>query len=210
MGIGERLRSAIEAWRDGSIRDFQREMARSGARGSSYATIHSYLADRTRPSEEFLRAAAELLGVRFEWLRDGAGAPAEREQEILTAAISGLTGEWKIDPGRFAEVMRKILGPTTMTPAALAAYFEGLHRYLGQAPVSETFSGAQMELFAHHLWRLVTHPLEAWGFRKDLDGREWTDYVTAMMHALMLAMPARGHGDSLNVFEEEETDGEDA
>jgi transcriptional regulator with XRE-family HTH domain len=71
--MGERLRYAIEQWETGSVRAFHRAMRDSGVRGSSYPTIHGYLQDRTKPTLEFLEAAAGVLGVRLDWLRSGEG-----------------------------------------------------------------------------------------------------------------------------------------
>ncbi len=68
--IGERLKEAIEAMSDYSIRKFSLQMAGRGVTGASRPAVHRYL-HATKPVEPpvaFLRAAAAELGVREAWL----------------------------------------------------------------------------------------------------------------------------------------------
>ena len=212
MTIGARLREEIESW--GSIREFQREIAKTGVRGTSYATLHSYLADKTRPSEEFLRAAARLLEARFEWLRDGSGAPKERDQRITDALFSALfpgrdlEDETRLPLGAPFSIAQAVPELTDLSPAELAMFSEALRRYLASAPADEVFGFTELIAASELLWRLLKYPLEQPGFRHELT----MDYVIAMLHALTLAMPGRGEGEDLLLplmerFQKEETDG---
>ena len=100
--VGKRLREAItEHWvrpegGNTSIRAFQRQMEARAEdpravdleegkklRGVSYPSINSYLKKGgTTPSLDFLKEAADVLGVRHEWLASGHGSPTTSETEI--------------------------------------------------------------------------------------------------------------------------------
>lgn len=81
MTLGERLRRGIES-AGHSVRAFHREMEARGVSGSSYPNIHRYLADNSEPALGFLREAADLLGVRYEWLAVGQGPMKETEASV--------------------------------------------------------------------------------------------------------------------------------
>jgi transcriptional regulator with XRE-family HTH domain len=81
--LGERLRAAIEQ-KEISVREFHRQMDGRGVPGSSYPNIHRYLADKAEPTLDFLRHAAELLVVRYEWLSVDAGPMLEDEKQAET------------------------------------------------------------------------------------------------------------------------------
>lgn len=85
MTLGERLRVAIKVEAGLSIREFHKRMD-GRAPGSSYPNIHRYLSDGAEPTLEFLRAAAEVLGVRYQWLAVGQGAPTEAGERDNSAA----------------------------------------------------------------------------------------------------------------------------
>jgi hypothetical protein len=91
-GLAERLRSAIDHWEGGGIRPFQKALASMTPRprGSSLAMIHRYL-DRdpekvVEPPRAFLEAAAELLGVRAEWLWSGTGERTSAAETVRKAS----------------------------------------------------------------------------------------------------------------------------
>ena len=71
--LAKRLRA--EAERYGSVRKFQRDVEKllkaSGDKGGSYRMVRDYVSGDRVPRTEFLRAAAELLDVRLEWLATG-------------------------------------------------------------------------------------------------------------------------------------------
>lgn len=96
--IGERLSAAIERMppkgRQRGVRLFQREMEerREELRGvglelwgTSYPSIWSYLKGRTTPPTEFIREAANVLGVREAWLARGEG-PIDAVDAVREAA----------------------------------------------------------------------------------------------------------------------------
>lgn len=71
VAFGQRLEREVRAWR--GIRAFHKAMHARKVRGSSLPAIYSYIRGDTSPRPEFLRAAAEVLGVNREWLESGRG-----------------------------------------------------------------------------------------------------------------------------------------
>lgn len=103
-------RLSMEMKRGGtSIRSLHRELKKSGVPGSSYGSVNAYVAGRTRPRDDWIEAAAEVLGVRKAWLASGEGKITDTE-EILA------------ERGRLDEGTKK-----------LRAVSEVLESYIGQA-----------------------------------------------------------------------------
>lgn len=90
--IGERLGRAIEL-QIGSVRMFQTRLQKKkpGLKGTSRTTIYAYLNSEKDPGLGFIQAAADVLGVREEWLANNDG-PMTVEEEIRQAAVT-LEGE---------------------------------------------------------------------------------------------------------------------
>ena len=80
--VGDRLSAAIVGTSTGTVRDFQGELARRfpDLAGTSYDTIRRYLRNKPEPSAKWIRSAAEVLGVRAEWISTGRGARTEAEE----------------------------------------------------------------------------------------------------------------------------------
>ena len=97
--IGERLEEALQLWehppqgkRDKKA--FQtaikpRLEMRGGQMGVTYQTILSYFVGSSTPSLEWLREAADLLDVRFDWLVLGQGEAKEMNEMIRVAYGQG-------------------------------------------------------------------------------------------------------------------------
>lgn len=121
MALAHRLETAIAERFNGSIRAFQQALQERGARGSAYASVHSYVKGEAIPSLEFVETAADVLGVRPEWLGFGRGEPTEEQEEnrtrqtqahehlverkLIVLAYSGLESE---DQKKHANKMRAI------------------------------------------------------------------------------------------------------
>src|SRR5690554_2618881 len=84
LTAGERLRKALALAGIG-VREFQRRMEARGVKGSSYANLHRYLSGE-EPSLDFIRHAADVLGVRAAWLALDDGAPTVEEEEARRRA----------------------------------------------------------------------------------------------------------------------------
>ncbi len=69
--IGKRLGAAIKGW--GSKSGFLREMRERNITGATFPSLNAYLSDKVSPRLEFLLAAADVLGVRLQWLQEGEG-----------------------------------------------------------------------------------------------------------------------------------------
>ena len=80
--VGDRLVAAIAQRGDGTVREFQVELKRRFPKlsGTSYDTIRRYIRNKPEPSAVWIRAAAELLGVRAEWIATGRGGRTEAEE----------------------------------------------------------------------------------------------------------------------------------
>jgi len=80
--VGDRLVAAIAQRGDGTVREFQVELKRRFPKlsGTSYDTIRRYIRNKPEPSAVWIRAAAELLGVRAEWIATGRGGQTEAEE----------------------------------------------------------------------------------------------------------------------------------
>ena len=224
--IKDRLKIAIkEKWRTQapSVRKFYREMQRfrdrrgKKLRGTSYPTIHKYLGGKTRPSVEFLRKAAELTGVREEWLMSGSGEPTEEEtaaqaeaaelagqvaagvplhQEIRSAAQRALTAEFPefdylppLAQGVVWRTFQRLLSPLTLswTEAEAEAAEERMVEPIARA------LGRCLRAVLDALGReFLGLPLETGWSLGDLDGlRRWQveSYVLHVCEAAAALIP---------------------
>ena len=194
--IPERLRWALDEHAGISIREFQRRMDGRGVRGSSYASVHGYLNGESAPSVDFLREAAEVLGVRDAWLVLGRGEPTAREGARPGPDRRG-------DPGPAARLRARILERhpmlSTLRKGDRDLFFEVLTRYALTAPDVEGSGEGEAEILglAGDLAFLLELPAGsgAWGFRAPEEDRErFHHFAVAMLHALSLLMEGRGEG----------------
>lgn len=70
LGFGDRLKAAMDS-AGVSISALHRAMQEQKVPGSAYSTLLTYLKGEGNPSVEFAVAAAEILGVSFDWLSTG-------------------------------------------------------------------------------------------------------------------------------------------
>ena len=196
--VGERLRIAVTEW--GSVVEFQSAISERGIRGTSRTTIHNYLSGRTNPSREFLREAAHILGVGEPWLRAGTGPKREetaQERTLLEQLRARCRYLDQLSPGQ-----QRLFLELVLRYAETAADFED--------PKSAEVVDQLADLAADLEWMLwlPLHP-GAWGFRTGatadrskespvrIDKRDLSEYMTAAMHALSLALLDKGRGQSL-------------
>ena len=76
--VADRLQQAVRD-RFPDVLAFQRAMQKKGVTGSSQGSVYAYIGGASVPSLEFLKAAAEILNVRPEWLMLGSGPRTEEE-----------------------------------------------------------------------------------------------------------------------------------
>lgn len=84
--VASRLRSTIEA-RGVSIRSFQKKAKQAGAPTSEYASVYRYVTGKVEPPLDWIRVAAELLGVPADWLAFG----GRRTRPGLRARVSNMS-----------------------------------------------------------------------------------------------------------------------
>lgn len=193
--IGTRLRNAIERW--GSIRRFQQEMRKRNVKGSSYPRIHDYLKDKITPTQEFLLAAADLMGVRASWLIDGEG-----ETTIAEAAQERVILEERYEP--VAEEVEGLIAWEFETfpklpAAARALVWETFQHHNSHALSVSIWTGEPKlshRAIARSIGNALRAPLDSLGIDlEDLPVRQIGEYVEFMCHALKMLVPepfARG------------------
>lgn len=90
---GERL--AIEISRRFKSRArFEAALSKRNVRGTTRNTLRRYLRDEAEPSTAWIREAAQLLGVREEWLASGSGARTDAEEAARNVRPTEPLIEW--------------------------------------------------------------------------------------------------------------------
>jgi transcriptional regulator with XRE-family HTH domain len=186
--VGERLSEALED-RGWTAMDLERALP--DVKGSSNEQIRRYTRGGSDPNLEFLETASEALGVSRAWLWPGIGAKragaASLGERSLYDVVSAETEEQR---QTFDATLSKLRGFQDLTPLVKALFQNALARWIGP-PRQKTFE--ECEDRTVQLWGLLLAPLEKLGTRGELAAepshRRETDYLVAMLHALMLAMP---------------------
>lgn len=203
MELHERLKSAVEKHPEYSIRGFQKAMEQKDVTGTAYATVHSYLKGDTEPSVGFLRTAAELLGVREEWLILGKGEPSAVEEALRAQAFEDVVEQ----EGEEVPVRIEMCWSLANLPVAARQFFtQVVARYYEAAEdaerelVSEEAQTLVGEL-ARDLDFLLRLPLDgqSWSLRSssELSPRELETYALTMLQALLVLIPNAEAGDPL-------------
>jgi hypothetical protein len=156
--LGDRLTMAVKRWHARTARnprgDGQRAFVRAMENlsrlraeaghapisGISRPMVHRYLKGEAVPPLAFVAAAADLLGVRFEWLAVDAGAPTEAEE--------GMRRESGDDP------------VSVMTDAAMAGVAKGFALYSAAGAPALTWMVQSVVMPLYLAWeaQLYTHP----------------------------------------------------
>lgn len=187
--LGQRLRDAIENW--GSIRSFASVLRDKGlsGKGATRAMVHRYLADESTPPLEFIRTAAEVLGVREEWLRDGRG-------ERTAARQSAVESSYPVVPdimAGFREVVPELSQLEPLDDFLVSSAFYRLAAIDDEA-VRQSGAEVKVEELWRNYWTTIEKPLLWWskhlGEPLDLDARDVAKYALAMIHAMELATDA--------------------
>ena len=208
MTLGQRLRDAVTNHAGISVREFHRRMAEREVPGSSYPNIHRYLADKAEPSLEFLRKAAELLEVTYEWLAVGVPPKTEAERSFRVALDA--------EPGYWLEVMGgELVDPPPEDEEELEwrgvlrglreGFGSGGGRLIGHAMVRATVLGTWAQLMldggfpgdkdtsstdipyitGRTLGRVLRAPLIAGGVApEDMSDREFVEFTTSTCQGL--------------------------
>ncbi|MEX1258202.1 MAG: hypothetical protein WEG36_11345 [Gemmatimonadota bacterium] len=100
-GYADRLAQALARGpRPMSVRALTKAMhdQYEGLRGTSYGGIRQYAEDKVRsPRIELLRAIADVLGIRWEWLAFNEGKMTEKEQQISDLVEDGVARDADVE-----------------------------------------------------------------------------------------------------------------
>ena len=208
MTLGQRLRDAITNHAGISVRQFHRRMVEQKVSGSSYPTIHRYLADKAEPSLKFLRKAAEVLDVTYEWLAVGVPPKTEAERSFRLALdyepgywIAVMAGELVDEPPDEEEEpeWRGVLkglregfgsgGARLIGHAMLRATVLGTWAQLmldGVFGIGEDKSSAEIPyLTGRNLGRVLRAPLDAGEVAPEaMSDREFVEFMTSACQGL--------------------------
>lgn len=190
--IGARLRQAIEQWRSGSIREFQREMQARGAPRSTYPTINSYLKDENEPPTSFFTEAASLLGVRPEWLAFGTGEQTDQQEAIARLAEAARHTENEPNYQAIIEAVPDLEG---WSVAIYGAFLDTVVARARSAPDHEALTPRLYAAMARDLMTILSAPTQLWGIYDNLTAKEAEQYGIAMLNAVKLAIPEPGKGE---------------
>ena len=216
MSISERLQQELKTRTPAmSTRQFQKAVeaeAGEGTRGTSYASVYEYVEGKgtTEPPLSFLRPAAEVLGVRVEWLVSGRGYPTEEHAKAARTAAATVSAQIKIGdifeitgsgPGPamlHRKVFKKLGRPLSDTPPPWLAGLIEVWLQLSEGSDTDTnFEAMVVETVMGPLKRMGCDPV------KMQDARRFDAYVFAVTPVmLMLAVERTRQGEALESQEE--------
>ena len=178
-----------------SLRGFWRELMRDGEHGTydeapSYASVRSYHRNREPPAHYFARVAA-VTGASLRWLMTGDGpmyaaqgqGPLSTSGWVSTALSGGVSEE--SEP--CAAFYRGVPFLPEMSPFGLGVLDELCQRLLADAE-DEWLSDEDVRMIVSAFLRL---PYEKFGLDAHPSSPEYTNYVMAVVHALLLVIPGR-------------------
>jgi hypothetical protein len=171
-----------------SIRAFAEEMKNREPRppGSSRAMIHRYLAG-TAPPADFIYAAADVLGLRRDWLAFGEGAPTAEEEAVASAAEASMAG-----PNPFDRLRAELPGLATVDMMVSVSLFSFLGKWAeametaGQPAPSED----ERIAYARRIWEWAHQPFLEWAEATGA-GEDMPVVMGGLSDALMLALQSR-------------------
>jgi transcriptional regulator with XRE-family HTH domain len=190
--FGDRLTRAVDL-RYGSVRKFEREIKKQapGLRGTSRQTLYRYINGESDPPDGFIATAAELLGVRREWLALGHGGRTEEEEQVRRARAVAVKPETFIEAriaAVFDEFSRLSIGNQSLV-------YEALTRFLARVPADWYDPDGRLhpdmyDLFLMGVRQAVGAPLKMWG-QEDWESPRAQDYIRAALSAFILSIPER-------------------
>ena len=191
----ERLRSDLGY---GSLRELLRALMRDEEHGlyeeaPSYASVRTYHRDRDPPAHYFTRVA-EVTGASLRWLMTGEGPMyAARDQGplstsgLVSAALLGRVSE-ESDP--CAAFYRGLPFLSEMSPFGLQVLDELCQRLLADADDEWPWS-EDVRVLGDEVSAFLRLPYERFGLDAHPSSREYSNYVMAVVQALLLVIPGR-------------------
>lgn len=199
-GYAERLRWAMERGpKPMSARALARALEGSGIRGTSYGGVRQYVEGKVRnPRVELLRAFADQLGVRGDWLAFGEGEPTEAAQRRREMQEGALTGEdaWEWLTKRISLVFPEY---EAFRPAAKALVIDAIDHFFQALPPEAHDEDGRVkpdiyDAFLDWLRQSVLGPLLAWGPRDDFSSRRIHEYILSALALAIQAIPEQVAG----------------
>jgi hypothetical protein len=212
-GIAGRLQDAFQDWQrrtGGDKKSFAAEMkrrfkGRGGQKGTSYQTVLSYFDGRFVPSLEWLSEAAELLGVRLDWLALG-GQPQTPEQQQEYAEFFRRVESTIYGVMEEAGVSLSDLPATATNLLSLALDYTARRLRLLNPAIDDTDGLAAWREAAGDVGRALVAPVMHLQLHTDEWSRtEKSNYVIHMTAALIPLIEAELERDSRRLNEERPT-----
>lgn len=186
----ERLARALGAW--GSVPAFLDALRERGVRGASKTSVYRYLRVQTVPSIDLLTAAADVLGINRGWLLFGEGRMTETEEQLLDARRVPLASP------SFEELLAEAAGIFEHAgPMTVGLFYATVQRLIAARPDWEpALAPEEVARAGRIIHEHVLEPLSRLRPRPGpvLSDREYENYLTAALHALMLAIPEQRQG----------------
>lgn len=197
--FGKRLRAAIEKrpprGRRRGIRLFQedmedrREEMRASGKGEligvALPSIHAYLHDRVSPPEDFVREAAQILGVREAWLAHGPPEPrteAEVQARGISSEVQWAREAWRKDA---LEIKQAVLGRPIAADDEFIPYWVGPLADLINNRNFPPYRGGDDKEQLETLSAILREPLILLGLSSEqVNAAAFSDYVMSMIPTL--------------------------
>ncbi|MEO8193931.1 MAG: hypothetical protein ABI681_08760 [Gemmatimonadales bacterium] len=160
----------------------------------SYRAIMNYRLGMRQPTGVFVEAAASVLGVREEWLRDGKGRMTDAVEVVTTlnaTAPSKVVGF--LGPDATVKRLAQIAPPLATFRTGLQAFNELWGRFIRSSPVVPDEED-QLRV-AEQLWQHVVAPLKPFGVHPK-DAPE--AYYLGVFSALLATVPKPSKGPDLS------------
>lgn len=192
-GYERRIARALEQGpKPMSVRQLAKELAEAypDVRGATYGGVRHYMTGTVaNPSPELLRAIADVLGVRFEFLAYGEGAmTAEAEQVRSTAATPEEDEDWRSQPevAAMIEEWPALADEAPDGANALTILIQLFNAYRVFDPKLPWSNEEDVVDLARRLTRAMRAPLDALGIqREQLWMTEELPYLLNMSAALL-------------------------
>ena len=180
----ERLAQAIGEW--GAMPDFLSAVRDRGVRGGSPTSVYRYVKAQIVPGIDFLVEAADVLGVRRDWLLFGEGEQTEAEEatrpEMLAMRAMGSERGTCFDD--------RLEG---QGPALAGLVLEVITQLFLADPDGAVFQGRELELLETLILDLASEPVRR--FRPaDPNPDEIRASLIATLQGMSLAIPGRRQG----------------
>lgn len=171
-------------------------MQQRGVAASTYPTIDTYLKGDSSPRLDFVREAAELLGVRAAWLAFEDGGKTEEEEKARQNVQTGIGEPIRAStPGEMVAERFPMYG--VLSPWAREVIREAVRRTAeaelrrGPHPPSEGIQREEHMRAAFHVGTVLSAALQYWP-TGELSDESRASYAATVAQGLMHLAPREG------------------